>query len=123
MQPIGESNSEQAFPGSGSPSVWFSMHWIAFSHRRHHLQTVLQQPAKIFAQLDAWLRHRLRAIQLKQWKTAFTAYREMRRLGAFHETAAGVAAHVGRWWRGSQLGMNSVFTVAHFDRLGVPRFS
>ena len=73
--------------------------------------------------LDGWLRHRLRAIQLKQWKTARTAYREMRRLGAPHEHAAGVAAHAGRWWRGSQNAMSSIFTIAYFDRLGVPRFS
>jgi RNA-directed DNA polymerase len=73
--------------------------------------------------LDGWLRHRLRALQLKQWKTAGTAYREMRRLGAPHEHAAGVAAHAGRWWRGSQNTMSSIFTIAYFDRLGVPRFS
>ena len=73
--------------------------------------------------LDGWLRHRLRAIQLKQWKTARTAYREMRRLGAPREHAAGAAAYVGRWWRGSHSAMSSVFTIAYFDRLGVPRFS
>jgi len=73
--------------------------------------------------LDGWLRHRLRAIQLKQWKTARTVYREMRRLGALHDHAAGATAHVGRWWRGSHNTMSSVLTLAYFDRLGVPRFS
>ncbi len=83
----------------------------------------LAQSTRDRQRLDSWLRHRLRALQLKQWKTASTAYREMRRLGAPHEHAAGVAAHVGRWWRGSQTAMNSIFTIAYFDRLGVPRFS
>ena len=83
----------------------------------------LAQPCSVHRHLDSWLRHRLRAIQLKQWKTANTAYREMRRLGAPHEQAAGVAAHAGRWWRGSQNAMNSIFTIAYFVRLGVPRFS
>jgi RNA-directed DNA polymerase len=83
----------------------------------------LAQSSSDRRQLDGWLRHRLRAIQLKQWKTASTAYREMRRLGAPHEHAAGVAAHAGRWWRGSHNAMSNIFTIAYFDRLGVPRFS
>jgi len=83
----------------------------------------LAQTPEVFAQLDAWLRRRLRALQLKQWKNAATVYREMRRLGASEAIAAGAAAHVGRWWRGSLRCLNTVLTLAYFDRMGVPRLA
>ena len=83
----------------------------------------LAQTPEVFAKLDAWLRRRLRAMQLKQWKNSATVYREMRRLGASEAIAAGAAAHVGRWWRGSLRCLNTVLTNAYFDRLGVPRLA
>ena len=39
---------------------------------------VLAQTAGVWLRLDEWLRHRLRAIQLKQWKRSKTIYRELR---------------------------------------------
>jgi group II intron reverse transcriptase/maturase len=83
----------------------------------------LAQTPRVFADLDKWLRHRLRAIQFKQWKNVRTAYREMRRLGASQSQAAAAAAHVGRWWRGSRSCLSTVLTVAYFDGLGVPRLA
>ncbi len=38
----------------------------------------LAQTPGIWRELDEWLRHRLRAIQLKQWKRGTTSYRELR---------------------------------------------
>jgi group II intron reverse transcriptase/maturase len=73
--------------------------------------------------LDKWLRHRLRALQLKHWKHAHTIYRELRRLGASDEDARYVAANARRWWHNSAMRLNRALPVAHFDRLGVPRFS
>jgi RNA-directed DNA polymerase len=81
----------------------------------------LAQTRWVFQAVDQWVRHRLRAIQLKQWKNVPTVYREMRRLGASQPQAAAAAAHVGRWWRGSHRCLNNVLTIAYFDRLGVPR--
>ncbi|MGH8354122.1 MAG: group II intron reverse transcriptase/maturase, partial [Pseudomonas sp.] len=66
---------------------------------------------------------RLRAIQLKQWKRGTTAFRELRALGASKETARKVAGNSRRWWRNSRLLLNSVLTLAWFDRLGLPRLS
>jgi group II intron reverse transcriptase/maturase len=83
----------------------------------------LAQTPWIFKALDQWLRHRLRAIQFKQWKNVPTAYREMRRLGASERQAAAAAAHVGRWWRGSRSCLNNVLTIDYFDRLGTPRLA
>ena len=72
--------------------------------------------------LDAWLRRRLRAVQLKQWRTGRTAYAALMRLGAPSKLAASVACHVRRWWHCS-LRVQSILDVAYFDHLGVPRFS
>ena len=36
-----------------------------------------RRPRSVFSDLDEWIRHRLRAIQLKQWKRGRTVYREL----------------------------------------------
>jgi RNA-directed DNA polymerase len=83
----------------------------------------LAQTPRVMRELDEWLRHRLRAVQLKQWRRGTTVFRELRRLGASVDLAAGIAGHARGWWRNSALGLNRVMPVAYFDRLGVPRFS
>jgi group II intron reverse transcriptase/maturase len=83
----------------------------------------LVQTPKIMRELDEWLRHRLRAVQLKQWKRGTTMFRELRKLGASVELAARIAGNGPRWWRNSAMGLNRVLPIAYFDRLGVPRFS
>lgn len=81
----------------------------------------LAQTPKVWRELDEWLRHRLRAIQLKQWGRGTTAYRALIALGASKDTALRVASNTRRWWRNSAMELNRVLTVAYFDRLGVPR--
>lgn len=83
----------------------------------------LAQTPRVWRELDEGLRHRLRAIQLKQWKRGTTIYRELRALGAKPEIARQVAANSRRWWRNSGMALNNVLTVAWFDRLGLPRLS
>ncbi|HET7865723.1 MAG TPA: group II intron reverse transcriptase/maturase [Burkholderiaceae bacterium] len=83
----------------------------------------LAQTPTVMRRLDAWLRHRLRAVQLKQWRNGPTIFRELRKLGAGEELAARVASHPRRWWHNSRLGLNRILTVAMFDHLGVPKFS
>lgn len=83
----------------------------------------LAQTPKVMRELDEWLRHRLRAVQLKQWRRATTIFRELRRLGASVDLAARIAGNARRWWRNSAMGLNRVLPIAYFDRLGVPRFS
>ncbi len=73
--------------------------------------------------LDGWVRHRLRCLQLKQWMRGTTAYREMRVRGAPSDTAAPVAANARHWWRTSARLLNSVLTNRFFDELGVPRLA
>ncbi|WP_309461155.1 group II intron maturase-specific domain-containing protein [Escherichia coli] len=67
---------------------WKSYFWLA-------------QTLKIFKDLDSWIRHRLRAIQLKHWRTGTTVFNCLRSLGATHEQAALMAGGAGHWWRHS----------------------
>jgi group II intron reverse transcriptase/maturase len=83
----------------------------------------MAQTPRIGRDLDAWLRHRLRAIQLKHWKRGTTMYRELRNLGASPHVAQRVAANSRRWWRNSDGDLKRVLTIAYFERLGVPRLS
>ena len=83
----------------------------------------LAQTPGIWRSLDEWLRHRLRAIQLKHWKRGTTMYRELRALGAPTHVAQRVAANSRGWWRNSDGDLKRVLTLAYFERLGVPRLS
>ena len=83
----------------------------------------LAQTPAILRALDGWLRHRLRAIQLKHWVSGPKMFQELRKLGASVAVAQTVAANAQRWWRNSGGDINQVLTPAYFDRLGVPRLS
>jgi group II intron reverse transcriptase/maturase len=52
----------------------------------------LADTPRVFSSLDEWIRHRLRMVQLKQWKRGPTTYRELKRLGANEDAARQVAA-------------------------------
>src|SRR3954447_23268575 len=81
----------------------------------------LAQTPRVWLELDQWMRHRMRAMQLKHWKRGKTAYRELLALGASSAVAAQVAANTRRWWRNSGLLLNSVLNLAWADKLGLPR--
>ena len=83
----------------------------------------LAQTPRIWRELDEWLRHRLRAVQLKHWKQPKTVYRELKALGATEDVAKQVAGNGRRWWRNSNGAIRRVLTIAYFDRLGLPRLS
>ena len=83
----------------------------------------LAQTPNVFRELDKWIRHRLRAVQLKHWRWGTTMYRELKALGASETDARQVAANSRRWWRNSRFLLNRAMPVAYFDRLGVPRLS
>lgn len=83
----------------------------------------LAQTPRVWLSLDEWLRHRLRAIQLKHWKRSSTIYRELINLGAAEHVATRVAGNSRCWWRNSNGDIKRVLTIAYFDKLGVPRLS
>lgn len=83
----------------------------------------LAQTPKVWRTLDEWVRHRLRAVQLKQWKRGKTMFRELRALGASVPVAQRVASNSRCWWRNSDGDIKRVLTIAYFDCMGVPRLS
>ena len=83
----------------------------------------LAQTPDVWRRLDQWVRHRLRAIQLKQWGRSRTIFRELTALGARPELAIQVAASGRRWWHSSGKLLNSVLTIDWADRLGAPRLA
>jgi RNA-directed DNA polymerase len=77
----------------------------------------------VFRDLDEWIRHRLRAIHLKQWKRGTTIYRELVKRGLSRRSAAKVAVNGRRWWKNSAMTINVAFPVTYFDALGLPRLA
>ena len=68
----------------------------------------LAQTPSVLRELDKWVRHRLRAIHLKHWRSGPTIYRELLKLGANPKVAALVAGNNRSWWHNSRLALNSV---------------
>ncbi|VVP61312.1 hypothetical protein PS903_06207 [Pseudomonas fluorescens] len=83
----------------------------------------MSQVPRVWRELDEWIRHRLRAIQLKHWKRGTTIYRELRALGAHEESARRIAGNSRSWWRNSRMELNRVLDIAWFDSMGLPRLS
>jgi group II intron reverse transcriptase/maturase len=81
----------------------------------------LADTPRVWRELDEWMRHRLRAMQLKQWKQGRTMYRELTKLGAPQGVAERVAANSRCWWRNSDGLIKTVLTIQYFDKLGAPR--
>ena len=83
----------------------------------------LADTPNVFGELDEWIRHRLRAIHLKQWKRGTTIFRELRARGLSELKAAKVAANGRRWWKNSAKLINVAFPIRYFDGLGLPRLA
>ena len=78
----------------------------------------------IFSDLDGWIRHRLRALQLKQWKRGTTVFRELRARGISQHAAATAARFARSWWRCStHKAMQIALPTSYYDREGVPRLA
>lgn len=83
----------------------------------------LAETPRVLRDLDEWIRHRLRAIQLKHWKRGRTVYRELCTRGVSSDTAAQVAANVRCWWKNSAMALHLALPNSYFDGLGVPRLA
>jgi len=83
----------------------------------------LADTPRVFSDLDEWIRHRLRAIHLKQWKRGRTVYRELVARGMSSKTAATIAGNTRRWWWNSSKAINVAFPISYFDGLGLPRLA
>ena len=77
-----------------------------------------------FGELDGWIRRRLIAAQLKQWKCGTTAYGKLRARGLSERSASAAAAHVRRWWRTAAHGtLKTAFPISYFDQMNVPKLA
>ncbi len=83
----------------------------------------LAQNQTLWRELDGWMRHRLRALQLKQWRRGPTIYRSLIKMGARPDLAHKVAANSRRWWRNSWKNLNRILTIEWADQLGMPKLS
>jgi len=61
----------------------------------------LAQTPRVWLSLTKWLRHRLRALQLKHCQRGSTIYREKIALGATEQVAKRVTGNSRCWWRNS----------------------
>jgi hypothetical protein len=78
----------------------------------------------VFRELDRWIRHRLRALQLKQWVRGVTIFRELRKRGLSPRDARRVAGNTSRWWHNSGMRLIGVALPNKlFDGLGLPRLA
>jgi RNA-directed DNA polymerase len=83
----------------------------------------LADTPRAFADIDGWVRHRLRAVQLKHWKRGEVIYRELIARGIPPEAARRVAANSRRWWHNSAMALNMALPNDLFKRLGVPQLA
>ena len=83
----------------------------------------LTETPRVLRDLDEWIRHRLRAIQLKHWKRGRTVYRELVARGISSAKAAQVAANARSWWKNSAMALHIALPNSIFDGLGVPRLA
>jgi len=83
----------------------------------------LADTPRVLAGLDEWIRHRLRAVQLKHWKRGRVIYRELRARGLSDERARQVAANGRRWWRNSGMAIHIALPTRYFDQLGLPQLA
>jgi RNA-directed DNA polymerase len=78
---------------------------------------------RAFADIDGWIRHRLRAVQLKHWKRGRTIYRELVARRMSDGAARRVAANGRRWWHNSAMALHIALPNTLFETLGVPRLA
>ena len=83
----------------------------------------LADTPRVLSDLDEWIRHRLRLVQLKQWKRGTTVFRELRARGMSRVAAAKVAANTRRWWRNSGMAIHIALPTSYYDRMEVPRLA
>ncbi len=81
----------------------------------------LADTPRVLGDLDEWIRHRLRAIQLKQWKRGTTIYRELRSRGMSEDAASRVAGNARRWWKNASMAIHIALPTSLYN--GVPRLA
>jgi RNA-directed DNA polymerase len=82
------------------------------------------QTPSVFADLDSWIRRKLRCFVWKQWKRGRTRHKELRKRGVNEALAAKTAGSPHGPWRLSQSpALCAAFSNAFFDGLGLFRLA
>jgi RNA-directed DNA polymerase len=80
----------------------------------------LAEVKRVFEELDAWLRRRLRCVLWRQWKRTFTRAWNLMQRGLGEERAWRSATNGrGPWWNSGASHMNQAFPKSYFDSLGL----
>lgn len=80
----------------------------------------LSETRNVFADLDSWLRRRLRLIFWRQWKRPRTRVKRLIEWGIAASHAQRVAYNgYGPWWNSGARHMNLAFPKGTFDKLGM----
>ena len=76
--------------------------------------------AKTVAELDQWLRRKLRCVLWRQWKRPHTRAHRLRQRGLAEERSwlSAMNGH-GPWWNAGASHMNEAFRKSYFDTLGL----
>jgi group II intron reverse transcriptase/maturase len=84
----------------------------------------LAETPGVLRDLDEWIRHRLRLVQLKQWKRGRTVFRELRARGVSQHAAALAARFARNWWRvAGHRAIQVALPTSYYDRMGVPKLA
>ncbi len=86
--------------------------WVAYYR--------LSDVSGVFAELDAWIRRRLRLILWRQWKRPRTRLKELRKRG-LDENRAAESAYNGRgpWWNAGASHSNQVAPTRWLSQMGL----
>lgn len=84
----------------------------------------LAETPSVFAELDSWLRRRMRQVQWKQWKRPRTRCRELAALGIPAEYAYQWSYSRCGYWRMSRSApLHRAMPTSHWDQLGLKRIA
>ena len=84
----------------------------------------LADTPRVLGDLDEWIRHRLRLVQLKQWKRGTTVFRELRARGVSQHVAAMAALFARSWWKvAGHRALQIALPTSYYDGMGVPRLA
>jgi group II intron reverse transcriptase/maturase len=89
----------------------YGMGWIGYFR--------LADTPSVFAELDEWLRRRLRQLVWKRWKRGRTRYRELVALGVPPSRAAGGAGGTSPWRMAATPVVNEALSNAYWQKQGL----
>ena len=80
----------------------------------------LTEVKSVLAELDGWVRHRLRGLLWRQWKRIATRIKALMKQGLTKQRAWQAATNGrGAWWNAGASHMNLAFPKSYFDRMGL----